>query len=122
MLILSLFTLFMVFHSSWYLPLKVLISFLVTLQAYRIWQHPFPVEYQQLYYFMDEWVLVDRLQNKLFFDRHRIILDTGCFLLLELSGESPRKVLTLCYDQLTKDEHRQLQLMEKLQRKKKVGI
>jgi len=100
--------------------LKLLLSLVIIYSLKVIWQAPFPtLPYLQLTHFMDEWSLVDRHQKKQFFDYHRIILDAGFFILLELTGDSPRKVLVIFFDQLTHAEHRQLRLMERLQRKKK---
>lgn len=110
----------MLFHSSLWLIIKLIASLLLISHLIITWLQPFPTApYPQLAYFMEEWTLIDRQGNKLFYDRHRIILDGAGFLLIELTGDSPRKILTVFSDQLDKDEHRQLRLMEKIHRKKK---
>ncbi|MGQ3887795.1 hypothetical protein ACQUW5_02030 [Legionella sp. CNM-1927-20] len=79
-----------------------------------IYVNPFPYKhFKKLIFLKDEWILTNGFDMELRYQKMRIILDCGFFFLLELSGERECKVVVIFADQLSRDQHRILKLIEK---------
>lgn len=108
------FALFMVYQSSFWLPVKGLCMVLLATQFLTVRNRPFPTVFTELSYYMDQWTLTDNRGHKFFYDQHRILLQVGLFFLMELTQDRKRKVLLVFFDQLQPDDYRILRLMEKI--------
>lgn len=114
-LFLHLFALIMIFNSSFWLFFKVFFSLILVRQLLTSLRQAFPTgQCTHLDYFMNEWSLGCKNGQQFFYDKHRIILDTGIFFLLELTRTKHKKILVVFFDQLEKADFRTLKLIERL--------
>lgn len=89
-------------------------SFMLVFCLYRQWQNPCPQsDCKQLDLRAGSCVLIRSDNQQQVFTQHRVLMDTGLFFLLELSKEDARRVLLIFFDQLTGDQWRQLNRLEK---------
>ncbi|WP_408606922.1 protein YgfX [Legionella lansingensis] len=108
------FALMVIFSSDWILWLKLLISVLFILFTLRLLLKPYPYpNYSMLSYEHGKWLLHVKQGSPLKYDRVRVIINTGLFLLVQLIGENRIKLLIIFADQITNDEYRYLKIKEK---------
>ncbi len=80
-----------------------------------IYIYPCPYrDFNQLIFVQDEWRLFDKYGAQFNYQKHRLILDCGLFFLMELSHETKHRVMVIFFDQLSLDDYRSLQLIEKI--------
>ncbi len=107
--------LLLVFYSAFSLLLKIMIMSLLLLQSGRVIYNPIPhPDYLTLIYKTNEWILYDKRNQSVSYNKMRIIIDTGFFFLLELKNERSHKILVIFSDQLTTSVYRLLNIIEKI--------
>ncbi|CDZ78258.1 hypothetical protein BN59_02568 [Legionella massiliensis] len=115
-LLISASALILLYYSSCWLPLKILLGFILVFQLIRIYKNPIPYpEYSGISYGADGWTIHTQNEQELFYERGRVIIDTGLFILLELSLGQKRKRIVLFLDQISNDFYRSLKIKEKIQ-------
>ncbi|WP_131777710.1 hypothetical protein [Legionella fairfieldensis] len=88
---------------------------LLLLQSGRVIYNPIPhPDYLTLIYKTNEWILYDKRNQSVSYNKMRIIIDTGFFFLLELKNERSHKILVIFSDQLTTSVYRLLNIIEKI--------
>lgn len=73
--------------------------------------HP---QFRLLVYDGSQWILTDNQDNTVFFERHRVIFETGLFFVLELRQEKRYQLLVIFFDQMVEDQYRVLKIIEKI--------
>lgn len=74
---------------------------------------PYP-KLKELRYCAGNYSLVDNHDNESFYSSKRLVYDMEIFFLIELKEQKRRKLLVLFHDQLTKEEYRLLNVIEKI--------
>jgi hypothetical protein len=89
------------------------------LQLIRIINNPKPnPNYSMLSYNKAGWLLHDNQDQQSSYDRLRIVINTGFFVLLELSTKKHRKLIVIFSDQLTENTYRALSILEKINKER----
>jgi hypothetical protein len=111
----NLFVLILIYDSGYpvvYLPLAAI---LLAAPWYKIYQTQMPhPSYPKLSYHKKLWILHTQSEREFKFEKIKIRLDTGFFMLISLYGISRRKNIVVFYDQITSDERRRLHMIEKI--------
>jgi hypothetical protein len=107
--------LLLLFYSSCFFALKILIALILWFQLLRILNDPRPYpDYVMLTYNKTGWVLLVKNNQEIFYERARIVIDAGLFFLLELSEGKKRNYLVIFFDQLNDDSYRLLNITQKI--------
>jgi hypothetical protein len=94
--------------------IKLLLAACLILQLARILKNPKPYpDYMMLSYSNLGWLIHDKCNHQIPFEKVRVVVDAGLFFLLELSQESSRRYLVLFFDQLSNESYRFLHIKEK---------
>lgn len=113
--VLSLMSGCMLWLSGLAIGIQIAGSFVLVFCLYRQWQNPCPQsDCKQLDLRAGKGILITSDNQQQVFTQHRVLMDTGLFFLLELSQEDVRRVLLIFFDQLTGDQWRQLNRLEKI--------
>ncbi|WP_370447923.1 protein YgfX [Legionella hackeliae] len=107
-----------VYNCFWPLYLKLLTEILLSIQLLRILRDPRPYsQYSQLTYANNRWSLhKEGYSTPLVYQRMRIIIDPGLFLLMELKNEKRSQLLIIFSDQTEPLIYKTLKLHEKIVR------
>lgn len=101
--------------SGLYDLVKIAVIIILIWQFYLFYRCKQPNNpYQLLQFNHGQWHLFDRNHHKTVYLKHRIILETGIFLLLELTGTVKRQLLVIFIDQLSTETYRKLKIIEKI--------
>ncbi|WP_420795301.1 protein YgfX [Legionella brunensis] len=104
----------LLFHSTWQVWLKLLLTIPLVFQLIRIFYNPIPyAKYLKLTYHNKEWQLYERnASTPLHYEKVRIVINTGLFFLLELRKANKRKVFVIFADQISNSTFRDLKIHE----------
>ncbi|WP_408606893.1 hypothetical protein [Legionella clemsonensis] len=105
----------MLLNCNWPIGIKSATGFLLLLQCIRIFCKPTPhPQLQQLTCTNKTWLLYRYNHSApLIYEKIRLIIDTGLFLLLELRATHEARLLVIFSDQIDDSTHRYLKLYEK---------
>lgn len=103
----------------WLSGLPWLIQCLATLfllfQMIRLILEPnYGLPFQELRLKVGESAVLEAHRGVAIYAKHRVILDSGLFFLLELSLDTQRRIIVVFFDQLDPDEYRVLKILEKI--------
>lgn len=103
-------------YSACPLFLKITISFLLLVKCFRIISQPLPQPNYLMLSYKGQWMLLDKDQQTLSYDKARVVIDTGLFFLLELSGGSRKKLIVIFLDQIEPHSYRLLNIIKATRR------
>jgi hypothetical protein len=107
--------LLMLFYSSCFFVLKILIIFFLVAKLLQILINPRPYpDYQMLSYNKTGWCLHDQNQQELLYEKAVIVIDAGLFFLLRLTEAKKSKYLVVFFDQIDEESYRLLNIMQKI--------
>ena len=114
-LLIFLFSLVLLFNSSFIWPLKAFLAALLSLQLMATIIKPIPhPKYKLISQDKRGWLLHSINGKEMIFNKVRIIIDTGLFFLLELSTEEKSQILVIFLDQISEDNYRLLNINTKI--------
>ncbi|KTC93722.1 MULTISPECIES: protein YgfX [Legionella] len=105
----------LLFYSACPLFLKITISLLLLAKCFRIITHPIPHPNYLMLSYKEQWLLLDKNQQTLSYDKARVVIDTGLFFLLELSGGARKKLIVIFLDQIDEHNYRLLNIIKATQ-------
>ncbi len=109
------FALFLLFFSSLFTILKIILSFFLLAKLAMVLTNPKPQpEFSMLSFNGAGWSLNGSDQQELIYEKAEIILDVGLFFLLALTEGKKRRYLVIFFDQIDKDFFRFLNIMQKI--------
>lgn len=110
--LLHLLTLIVLMRSGLPLALKSFFGILVIVFFIKIFRAKLPLpNYQQLTYHRGYWLLHETVGQQIKYERAEIGFEGGIFILLKLTGISPRKTLVIFKDQITVEQYRILKFI-----------
>lgn len=98
--------------SAFILFLKWVLLLLLLLQMLHILNNPIPhANYLKLIYKGGCWFLICKEGESLLYEKARVLIHVGLFILVELRTETRRQVMIVFMDQMTINEYRVLRII-----------